>query len=937
MQTKFQPGSLVRLRNREWVVMPSDDEELLIIKPLGGADDETTGIYLPLQLKDELPESTTFPYPKVEDLGNYSTAKILFNAARLSFRNVSGPFRCMGRLSFRPRSYQVVPLIMSLKQDVIRLLIADDVGVGKTIEALMIARELIDRGEIKRFAVVCLPHLCDQWQQELKDKFSIEAEIIRSSTAARLDRMFPGDESIFRRIPYQVISIDFIKSDKRRSIFISDCPELIIVDEAHTCTKPAGASVKQQQRYYLIHDIAKKPDQHLLLLTATPHSGKEGEFKSLIGLLKPEYETMDIVNADQAKRKAAAENIIIRRRADVEQWHETTTFPKRDSAEIEYELADDYKSIFFELLKFVRGIDTSDLKTSSRKKFKYFAILSLLRGVMSSPLAGMEMLTRKAKQLAEDESDQLDEISLNPIHDSDESDSDALPINLLGKMELKSSEVKILSDISERLSTVKDNKAETALKVVKDWIKEGYNPLIFCRFIATAKYLGDYLKDKLPKGIDLLVITGEMVDEERRERIQEFGKSKNKKLLVSTDCLSEGINLQQHFTAVLHYDLPWNPNRLEQREGRIDRFGQTAKEVKAYMLWGKDNPIDSVVLNVLLKKAKQIRKQTGISVPFPEDSQGIMDSLLNAVLLNPNALKIEDQLLLDLQVDEIAEKETAVTKAYEEAAERNKLTRSIFAQHSIKVNEIEQDLKETDEAIGDPEAVKLFVLDAILNLGAQIKEHKEGFILYTTNLPNIFKPIFNSKDQILISFFSPTPVGFEYIGRNHPFVEQLCQYILNISLLKNGREPVGARASVITTNEVDEKTTILQLRVRNIISDKTKSHELVAEEMILWGYKGNFEEKKHLSHEEAKELLEKIHPTIDSTKQRQENVFNKELESLSGLEDNFNEIVKERSQKLIDAHERFSKLVGGSKYKMVEPVLPPDLLGLYVLLPVVKG
>jgi SNF2 family DNA or RNA helicase len=92
----------------------------------------------------------------------------LFDAARLSFRNASGPFRCMGKLSFRPRSYQIVPLVMALKQDVVRLLIADDVGVGKTVEALIILKEMMERGEVNRFAVICLPHLCEQWQQELK-------------------------------------------------------------------------------------------------------------------------------------------------------------------------------------------------------------------------------------------------------------------------------------------------------------------------------------------------------------------------------------------------------------------------------------------------------------------------------------------------------------------------------------------------------------------------------------------------------------------------------------------------------------------------------------------------------------------------------------------------------------------------------------------------
>jgi len=931
MSTEFNPGSLVRLRNRDWVVMPSDDEKLMLIKPLGGTDEEATGIYLPLAIEDEKPNPSQFPIPAISDLGNYSTAKLLYNAARLSFRNVAGPFRSIGRYSFRPRSYQVVPLIMSLRQDIIRLLIADDVGVGKTIEALMIVREMLDRGEIKRFAVVCLPHLCDQWQQELKDKFSIDAVIVRSSTAAQLDRKIRGDQTIFKYYPYQVISIDFIKSDKRRSLFLLDCPELVIVDEAHTCTRPVGASPKQQQRYYLVSDIAKKENQHLILMTATPHSGKQQEFQSLIGLLNPEYESLDIVQANYETRKEIANHIIIRRRVDVQQWHETTFFPEREQGEIAYSLSPEYKSIFSDLLTFARSMDTSGIEKNARKKFKYFAILSLLRGVMSSPSTGIEMLSRKAQKLTEEE-EQQEEIK-NPVADSDESDSDATPANLIEKIELKSNEAKLLNDISVRLENVKDNKADKTLEIIKDWIKDGFNPIIFCRFIPTAKYLGEYFKDKLPKNTELLVITGEMVDEERKARIDEFGESSNRKLLIATDCLSEGINLQKHFTAVLHYDLPWNPNRLEQREGRVDRFGQTAKKVKAFMLWGKDNPIDSAVLNVLLMKARQIRKQTGISVPFPEDSQSLMDSLLNAVILSPNAVKIDRQLELDLDYEEIQDKSILVTNAYEKAAERDKLTHSVFAQHSIKVDEIEQDLKDTDDAIGDPEAVKNFVLDSVLLLKGQMKPYKEGYLLYTTNLPYIFKSVFKNKDEVKVSFLSPTPEGFEYIGRNHQFVEQLSQYLLNDALLSNEHKKILARASVITTNKVKDKTTIYQLRVRNIIGEKAGTKQIVAEEMILWGYKGNLNEKLFLSQDEAKLLLEEAYPIVDMSAQRQSLLIEKEINSIDSISGLFKDVVKQRSEKVIEAHERFRKLLSGRKYKVVEPVLPPDILGIYVLLP----
>lgn len=282
-----QPGTLVRIRERDWVVQPSDDPELLIIKPLGGSDDEATGIFLPLAEAADQPRDAEFPRPGPEDLGDFARARFLHDAARLAFRSGAGPFRALARISFRPRSYQMVPLVMALRQETVRLLVADDVGVGKTIEALLVVRELLDRRKIRRFAVICLPHLCDQWQQEIRDKIGVEAVIIRSNTQARLDREIQGDTSVYQFYPFQVLSVDYIKQDSRKATFINECPELVIVDEVHTCARPQGAAASQQQRHSLIRDIAAKPCQHLIMLSATPHSGKPEEFGSLLGLLDP--------------------------------------------------------------------------------------------------------------------------------------------------------------------------------------------------------------------------------------------------------------------------------------------------------------------------------------------------------------------------------------------------------------------------------------------------------------------------------------------------------------------------------------------------------------------------------------------------------------------------------------------------------------------------
>src|SRR6266542_1642248 len=233
-----QPGKLVKFRGRRCVVQPSEDNEVITLKPFGGSDDEMITVFEPvLQPFDKL-EDDQFELPDKSDLDSFLTAKLLYDAARLSFRQVSGPFRCMGKLSFRPRSYQLVPLIMALKQPITRLLIADDVGIGKTIEALLILRELLDRGTIKSFAVLCPPHLCEQWQKELVDKLDIEAVIIRSSTVAGLERRIVGDDTlnVFNYYPYQVISIDYVKSGSTKMfVFLKEIPDLVIVDESYTC------------------------------------------------------------------------------------------------------------------------------------------------------------------------------------------------------------------------------------------------------------------------------------------------------------------------------------------------------------------------------------------------------------------------------------------------------------------------------------------------------------------------------------------------------------------------------------------------------------------------------------------------------------------------------------------------------------------------------
>lgn len=943
----YKPGSLVTLRNRPWVVLPTDDKDLLLLKPLGGSDEEVTGIFLPVAGTAEKPQTYNFVKPSVTDLRDFTSARLLYNAARLSFRNAAGPFRCLGKLSFRPRSYQMVPLIMALKQDVTRLLIADDVGVGKTIEALLIAKELYERKEIKRFAIVCLPHLCDQWQDEMKNKFGIEAVIIRSGTATALERQIRTHENIFRSFPFQIISIDYIKSGNKRQVFIDHCPELIIVDEAHTCAKPAGANNAQQLRYHLLHDIAKKESQHLVLLTATPHSGKQAEFQSLLGLLKPEFEKTDVVTSSELERKEIAKHFIQRRRGDVLKWlDEETRFPDRNSVDKDYEIGKAYTEIFNEILAYAREIVAQNMGDSRKQRYNYWDALALLRGVMSSPAAGISMLIKKAeKKRITHEEEELNEGGSESILDNDYATDDNLPLSVLGKAEsIKDSESKRLLAYAKRIELLygieHDQKAKEALMQIQTFIEKGYNPIIFCRYIQTANYLGSIFKENMKgknfKNLHIEVVTSELNDELRREKIEQMNKSE-RRLLIATDCLSEGINLQEGFNALLHYDLPWNPNRLEQREGRIDRFGQQSDKVEVALLYGSNNPIDGVVLEVLLRKAREIRRSIGISVPFPENSASVMEAVTNAILLKPVSVSQVTHQLSLFVAEEIEEEKNRVAKAFEEAEQREIASRSIFAQNAIKAHEIESDLKEVDDAIGDVKAVENFVIESLRFMGVQVDAKKEGYTVYVTNIPQRLRDLLTDKNNIQISFKSPTPTGYKYIGRNHPFTEHLSQHIINRAL--QGENNSAARAAVLRSADVKQKTVLFQLRVRNVIAEQPSNKQIVAEEMWLWGYEGEVHQKQFIDQEKAFHLLMNTQPSRNIEDGEKVYWLNEEMEWVRD-ENKFRQqtdaVALERANHLVESHTRFKKLVSGNTYKVVEPVLPMDVLGIYILLPEIK-
>src|SRR5258706_9664073 len=222
MTAMFAPGDLVYARGREWVALPSPDDDTLCLRPLSGAEADVQLIHPALEREPVRPARFAIPTP--DEIATQDGARLLSEALRLSLRRGAGPFRSAARLGFEPRAYQLVPLLMALRLPTVRLLIADDVGIGKTIEAGLILRELIDRGEADRFAVLCPPHLVDQWTGELKSKFDLDAVAVTATSAARLERDLPASQTLFDSYPRTVVSLDYIKADRRRDRFARACP-----------------------------------------------------------------------------------------------------------------------------------------------------------------------------------------------------------------------------------------------------------------------------------------------------------------------------------------------------------------------------------------------------------------------------------------------------------------------------------------------------------------------------------------------------------------------------------------------------------------------------------------------------------------------------------------------------------------------------------------
>ncbi|HEY2528176.1 MAG TPA: helicase-related protein [Xanthobacteraceae bacterium] len=841
-----------------------------------------------------------------------------------------------------PRPYQFVPLIMALRQARVRLLIADDVGVGKTIEAAMIARELLDRGLARRLAVLCPAHLCDQWERALREKFAIEAVLVQPSQIRRLERNLPrSDISIYQHNPNLVASIDFVKSTSQRDRFLANAPDLVIVDEAHASARPRGtASGAEHQRYELLRNLARDPNRQILLVTATPHSGIEESFRSLLGLLDPSFDRDPV---DTLDREALVPYLVQRRRRDVEKWlGSETPFPERRAEEARYELSRAYQSLFTDVLDFCReSLDDAKGLRAAQQRVRHWAAIAILRSLLSSPDAAAMVLGNRAAKLRDDTAadsetpGEVDETYRPQVLDlfGEEEAADYAPTGPVDQAErigidYDRRRLKLLGERARALAGTKEDwKLRELVEILRGLLREGYRPIVFCRFIPTAEYVAAQLRKLLGRefdGLHVEAVTGDIGDDERKEKIEELSQSE-RRILVATDCLSEGIDLQEHFDAVVHYDLPWNPNRLEQREGRVDRFGQPTREVRTVLLYGTNNQVDQVVLDVLIRKATAIRCSLGIAVPVPVDPEQVMETVVENVLLV--RIPRERQLELALSTPDVSR----LHAAWDEAAEREKRERGFFAQRGIRPDEVAQEIEATDSVLGDPDTVRRFVADALQRFGGRLTPRRETgvFALSPGEMRTRLAPSFGNEFPVRVAF-STVRDSVPVLGRTHPAVAALCEAVLG-QAFGGAPDALFARTGVMRTDAVRFRTVLVLLRLRYALEEEV---EEFTEEVVLAAFERRDGRLHWLDPIETagREITAAARPVSNVGQAEKAEQIGWVLDFLTGTPDWCAPIVTLRVAALQTAHARLRRLTKAPRLEVL-PHEPPDILGCFVLLP----
>ena len=611
-----------------------------------------------------------------------------------------------------------------LKLPRIRFLIADDPGAGKTIMAGLIIKELKLRHLINRTLIVAPGHLKDQWRREMKERFEESFRIMDRSV---LDSV-PG-ENPWSRESQIITSIDFAKRDDVMPAIASAPFDLVIVDEAHKMAAyQYGDKTKKTSRYQLGLTLSKS-STHLLFLTATPHKGDPENFRLFLDLLEPGFFA---TNQDLRESVIAGDNPLFIRRVkeDLKNFEGVPLFLPRHVNTIAFDLGVDSpgeKELYNKLSEYVNGQYNKAL-TKDKRNNVAFALVILQRRLASSTYALLTSLKRRRVRLTEllegaverkrtenvPDFETIDDLSEEERWQEEEIWE---ALSVAENREELGREIETLENLAGMARTIIEDESEIKLRELRKMLNDmdarfpGEKILIFTESRDTLVYLQGKMDDW---GYSVTVIHGALRLEERIEAESEF---KNKtQILIATEAAGEGINLQ-FCHLMINYDLPWNPNRLEQRMGRVHRYGQT-QEVFVYNLVAKDTR-EGEVLTALFDKIEEIQSALGSDKVFDVLNEVLYDVNLSRLLLEAaaNARSREEILAeLDIQVDE-----KYITEVKENLGE-SLATRYI---DYTRLGEMEERARERRLI---PEYTDAFFRKAFAPLNGRLRDRKDGFM-----------------------------------------------------------------------------------------------------------------------------------------------------------------------------------------------------------------
>jgi superfamily II DNA or RNA helicase len=545
-----------------------------------------------------------------------------------SRRTLQAPFHG----GFELEEYQLEPLVRAIEMPRVNLLIADDVGLGKTIEAGLVLVEMALRSRVRNCLVVCPSSLQLKWQADMFEKFGLEFRIVNAEYLRQLRRSRPGGSRVnpWLSFPRLIVSIDFLKRESmKRRLEEAKIHEgqrvfdMLILDEAHYIA-PSGSPFARSEsdRTRVMRDLLPL-FEHRLFLSATPHNGYWQSFAALLEMLDPQRFNRNIRPA-----RAQRERVVVRRlKRDIPPGPDgKPRFPSRSIESIELKYTDTERDLFDQLAAWRKEVEAAAGADGSRKTAVRFLGKVLKKRLFSSPAAfartldglrgargvSAEIASRRMRATDDDfeSDDEYEQAELKAMHAS---------VAIAGTPADSEKRVREMKEGAFRLAGSGDTKFNGLLQWLKSLVKRADGQwsderiLIFTEYRDTQKWLMNLLPTRGLDGPGRIEALYGGMPEKERERIKlHFQRAPHEtpvRILVATDCASEGIDLQAHCKHVLHYDIPWNPNRMEQRNGRIDRRGQRSPVVHIRHFASKaDAGVTSSLEHDLEYLAKVVRK-----------------------------------------------------------------------------------------------------------------------------------------------------------------------------------------------------------------------------------------------------------------------------------------------------------------------------------------